>query len=74
VLKPDAHEFGRARQQPARKEQLGGRAGLDGVRTNPHTFRHTIDKLDLVRLHEARWYRPNYAPLDAPARRFSWSS
>ena len=70
----DAHELGRARQQPAWEEQLGGRAGLDGARTNPHTFRHIFAKLDLVRLGEARWYRLHYAPLDAPARRFSWSS
>ena len=72
--RPDAHELGRARQQPAWEEQLGGRAGLDGARTNPHTFRHIFAKLDLVRLGEARWYRLHYAPLDAPARRFSWSS
>ena len=55
--RPDAHELGRARQQPAWEEQLGGRAGLDGARTNPHTFRHIFAKLDLVRLGEARWYR-----------------
>ena len=70
----DAHELGGACQQPAWEEQLGGRAGLDGARTNPHTFRHIFAKLDLVRLGEARWYRLHYAPLDAPARRFSWSS
>jgi len=28
--------------------RLGGRAGLAGVRTNPHTFRHTFAKLYLL--------------------------
>ena len=28
--------------------RLGGRAGLDGVRTNPHTFRHIFAKLYLL--------------------------
>jgi hypothetical protein len=28
--------------------RLGGRAGLEGVRTNPHTFRHTFAKLYLL--------------------------
>ena len=28
--------------------RLGGRAGLTGVRTNPHTFRHTFAKLYLL--------------------------